>query len=126
MRKKILIGGSIVVIILIGMILITTNGLTEGAKVALSGINLTTVPDGIYTGIYDFKRWSNKLVVHVKDNQITAIEIVDDVPGASVTNCSGEIFRRVIAAQDTQVDAVSGATVTSKAYLKAIEDALNK
>jgi len=31
---------------------------------------------------------------------------------------------RVIEAQSTDIDAVSGATVTSKAYLKAIENAL--
>ncbi|MCL1819764.1 MAG: FMN-binding protein [Oscillospiraceae bacterium] len=124
MKKKLLIAGGIVLVILIGMFLTVTNGLSEGAKVTLNGIDLTTVPDGSYTGTYDFKRWSNKVVVHVKDNQITAIDIVDDIPGATVTDCSGEMFRRVIAAQDTRVDAVSGATVTSKAYLKAIEDAV--
>ena len=126
MKKKLLIAGGIVLAILIGMFLMVTNGLSEGAKVTLNGIDLTAVPDGSYTGAYNFKRWSNKVAVHVKDSQITAIDIVDDVPGASVTNCSGEMFRRVIAAQDTRVDAVSGATVTSKAYLKAIEDALGK
>ena len=124
MKKKLLIAGGIVLVILIGMLLTVTNGLSEGAKVTLNGIDLTTIPDGSYTGTYDFKRWSNTLVVYVKDNSITAIDIIDDVPGASVTDCSGEMFRRVIMAQDTRVDAVSGATVTSKAYLKAIEDAL--
>ncbi|WP_372994238.1 FMN-binding protein [Lutispora sp.] len=34
-------------------------------------------------------------------------------------------FNKVIEAQNTIVDAVSGATVTTKAYLKAIESALN-
>ena len=126
MKKKLLIAGGIVLVILIGMFLTVTNGLSEGAKVTLNGIDLTNVPDGSYIGTYDFKRWSNKVVVHVKDNQITAIDIVDDIPGATVTDCSGEMFRRVIAAQDTRVDAVSGATVTSKAYLKAIEDAIGK
>jgi uncharacterized protein with FMN-binding domain len=37
---------------------------------------------------------------------------------------SEELFQRVIAQQTTQVDAVSGSTVTSRAYLKAIENAL--
>ena len=126
MKKKLFIAGGIVLVILVGMFLMVTNGLSEGVKVTLTGIDLSNIPDGSYTGMYDFKRWSNTLTVHVKDSQITAIEIIDDVPGASITDCSGEIFRRVIAAQNTQVDAVSGATITSKAYLKAIEDALGK
>ena len=123
MRKKLMIAGGIVLVILVGMFLAVANGLSEGANVALDGIDLSGVPDGSYPGVYDFKRWSNTVVVHVKDGQITGIDIERDVPGAQITNCSGETIRRVLEAQDTRVDAVSGATVTSKAYLKAIEDA---
>jgi len=123
MKKKLLIAGGVVLIILIGMFLGITNGLSEGAAVTLNGVNLSNVPDGGYTGVYEFRRWSNTLTVHVKDHKITAIDIEKDIPGAEVTNCSGEMFRRVIEAQDTKVDTVSGATVTSKAYLKAIENA---
>ena len=126
MKKKLLIAGGIVLVILICMVVMVTNGLSEGAKVVPGGIDVSAVADGSYTGTYSFKRWTNTLIVHVKDSQITAIEIIDDVFGASVTDCSGEVFSRVIAAQDTLVDAVSGATVTSKAYLKAIEDALGR
>lgn len=125
MKKKLLIGGGILFVILTGIFLGVTNGLSEGANVTLNGIDLSNIPDGSYTGTYEFKRWSNSVVVHVENRRITGIGIASDVPGASITDCSGEMFRRVIAAQDTKVDAVSGATVTSKAYLKAIEDALN-
>jgi uncharacterized protein with FMN-binding domain len=102
-----------------------TNGLSEGVRVTLDGIDLSTVPDGSYMGSYEFKRWSNTVVVHIRDRRITAIGIEKDISGAQATNASAEIFRRVIAALDTRVDAISGATVTSKAYLKAIEEAIN-
>jgi uncharacterized protein with FMN-binding domain len=46
--------------------------------------------------------------------------------GGSTTDWFNEIVNLVIEAQDTQVDTVSGATVTSKAYLSAIEDAFNR
>ena len=36
-----------------------------------------------------------------------------------------ELFDNVIAAQSIDVDVLSGATVTSKAYLKSIENALS-
>jgi len=125
MKKILLIIGGVVLVILIGLFLAVTNGLSEGANATLDGINLSDIPDGSYTGVYDFKRWSNTVVVHIKDRQIIGIDIKQDVPGAEITNCSADIISRVLEAQDTRVDAVSGATVTSKAYLKAIEDALN-
>ena len=123
MKKLLIIGGAIVGIFAITFIALTT-GLTDGAQVVINGINIEGTPDGSYTGEYKAGRWSNTVAVSVKDGSITAIEIVDDVVAAWVTNASGEVFRRVVEAQDTLVDTVSGATVTSKAYLKAIEDAL--
>ena len=35
-----------------------------------------------------------------------------------------ELYNRVIAAQSLQVDTVSGATLTGKAYLQCVENAL--
>ena len=119
-RKKLIIGLAIIVTLLGILTACMTSGLSEGANVTLYGIDLSNVPDGNYTGLYEFKRWSNTLLVHVNGNRITDIDIVKDIFGPDV---SGEIFSRVIEAQDTRVDAVSGATVTSKAYLKAVEDA---
>ena len=125
MKKKLFIIAGVLVAILIALGVGLTYGLSEGASVNLSGINPSSIPDGSYTGNYDFWRWSNTVAVHIKDGNITAIDMVKDVSAAFVTNCADEVFQRVITAQDTQVDAVSGATVTSKAYLKAIEDALS-
>jgi uncharacterized protein with FMN-binding domain len=60
----------------------------------------------------------------VENHKITKIDIVKDVT-FSKPDVSEELFMRVMESQDTRVDAVTGATVTSKAYLKAIENALN-
>jgi len=123
-KKILLIALGIIIVILAGMFVFATNGLSEGAKISINGIDLSDIPDGNYTGTYEFKRWTNTLVVHVKDHKIISIDIEKNVGFAEATNCSDEIFRRVIESQDTKIDAVAGATVTSKAYLKAIEDAL--
>jgi len=123
MKKTIIIVGAVVAFIAIsGFIL--SSGLTDFNNVMLRGINLAGVPDGSYTGSYENGRWTNTLTVHIADNRITDIDIDNNVVAAFVTNCSDELFSRVIQAQDTKVDAVSGATLTSKAYLKAIEDAI--
>lgn len=124
-NKRILIGVlAVVIVIFIVMFLKVTDGLTEGKKVTLNGIDLSVVSDGSYTGTYDFKRWSNTVTVHVEDHRIVDIEIIEDVMAEGATNCSDDIIMHVIEAQNTNIDTVSGATVTSKAYLKAIENAL--
>ena len=124
--KVFLIVIGVVVVLLAGMFFAVTNGLAEGAKVPIHGIDLSDIPDGSYTGVYEFKRWSNTVAVRVEDHRITAIDIIKDMDGAEITDCGKEIIRRVIEKQNTDVDAVAGATVSSKAYLKAIEDALEE
>lgn len=124
MNKKILVVLGTVAVLLIAAFLTVTNGLSEGQNAVLNGIDLSRVSDGSYTGTYNHGRWTNTLTVHVKDHAITAIDIDKDVLAAGMTGCSEKVFRRVKEAQNTQVDAVSGVTVTSKAYLQAIENAL--
>lgn len=126
MKKKLPVVIGIITAILVGAFLTVTNGLSEGAKVALDGIDLANTADGSYTGTYDFKRWTNTLVVNVENHRIIGVCVEEDVVGAELTDCADEVFQRVIEAQSTQVDAVSGATITSKAYLKAIENALTQ
>lgn len=124
MKRKLLLVAGVVVLLLAAAFLVLTNGLSEAGAIRLGGISLAEVPDGGYTGEYDFKRWTNILTVHVEDHRITSIGIVRDVAAAQITDCADQVFERVIAAQDTLIDTVSGATVTSKAYLASIEDAL--
>lgn len=102
-----------------------TQGLRVGSKLAIESIDTSTLNDGVYSGKYEGGRWSNELKVTVRSHKIMKIEVVRDVkiPKPEVTQ---EIVNNVIEAQETDVDVVSGATVTSKAYLKAIENALKK
>jgi len=126
MKKKILIVLGVFILLLIAAFVAITNGLSEGQNVVLSGIDLSSISDGDYTGTYAHGRWTNTISVHVRNHVITGIDIVRDVVAAGITNCADEVFRRVMANQNTRIDVVSGATVTTKAYLKAIEDALRK
>jgi len=124
MKKKLLIVVGLLFIFILAVSVFFLNGLSAGVNVTLSGIDLINIPDGNYIGTYDFKRWSNTVTVHISNNKITAIDIEKDML-IPVPDCSAQIFHRVITAQDTMVDAISSATVSSKAYLKAIEDALD-
>lgn len=125
MKVIIKILGSILLIFVLvsaGGIFYLSRGLNE--DVQLDGINVTYLNDGTYKGIYKAGRWSNELIITVNKQKITDIRIEDDVTFAK-PGVSDELFSKVITYQDTTVDAISGATVTSKAYLKSIENALN-
>ncbi len=106
-------------------VLYISHGLKAGVKLAIAPVNPSSLTDGTYKGEYSAGRWSNTVAVTIEDGKITDIKIVKDVtipqPGLA-----DELFGRVIVAQNTTVDAVSGATVTSKAYLKSVENALTE
>ena len=101
-----------------------SRGLEEGLNVEINPVDLSLKEDGIYKGSYDIGSWSNELSVTVKDHKITNIEVTDDmmIVNPEIRNA---IIQKVIDKQDTAVDAVSGGTVSCKAYLKSIENALN-
>lgn len=113
------------VLVLVGGIGIfyLTRGLDAGKKLEIGTVQLSDLADGTYQGAYKSGRWSNTVEVTVKGHKITNIDVVKDVK-FSKAESKKELLDKVIARQNTDVDTVSGATVTSKAYLKAIENAL--
>ena len=124
MKKKriiLTVVGVLVVVIIGGIVAFFPWAMRD---VAPQGVDMAAVTDGSHIGIFEQGRFSNTLVVHVKNGMIVGIDIERDVFGAGITNASDEVFRRVLIAQDTRIDAVSGSTVTTNAYLMAIEDAL--
>lgn len=112
------------VLVFAGGMLYLNKGLEKGRNVTINGLVMSNINDGVYQGIYKVGRWSNEVNVTVNDKKIVKIEIVKDVTFAK-SEVRDELFSKVIEAQNTNVDIVSGATVTSRAYLKSIENALN-
>jgi uncharacterized protein with FMN-binding domain len=90
----------------------------------LSGVSLDSVADGTYEGSYSAFRWSNTVSVTVKDHRIVAIEQIKPQVLAKPETISS-LIDRVLEAQNTNVDIVSSATADKKAFLSAVEDALN-
>ncbi|MFW5981658.1 MAG: FMN-binding protein, partial [Halanaerobiaceae bacterium] len=93
------------------------------SELGISNVDLSRLEDGIYTGSYEGGRWSNELEVKIKDHQIVGINIIDDL-SFSLLEVREEIFQRLQEEQRLDIDVVSGSTLTSKAYIKAVEDAL--
>ncbi|NRZ97631.1 FMN-binding protein [Clostridium tetanomorphum] len=91
----------------------------------IHNVKLSHLNDGVYSGEYKSGRWTNSVNVNIKDHKITKIHIVKDVI-IKKDDVREKLFKKVIEKQNIDVDAISGATVTSKAYLKSIENALKK
>lgn len=89
---------------------------------AIPAIDLTVVEDGVYEGSYIALPISVEVLVTVREHQITEIELVRHTNGQG--EAAEAVTGSVMEAQSLQVDAVSGATYSSKVILLAIGDAL--
>ena len=81
--------------------------------------------DGTYTGVGKGKSPELKVAVTIKDDKITNVEIVsnNETKGKEAL---AVIPKEIIEKHSTEVDAVSGATMTSKGIMMAVNDALNQ
>ena len=86
---------------------------------------LTGKVDGTYRGEQDFSGTPINVVLEVvlKNQQITSIKILKHT-GSPIGKRAEKLTERIIAEQSLDLDVVSGATVSSKAILKAVENAL--
>ena len=105
------------------MMFIFMNGMEDAKAIQINSVDLSIVEDGDYVGSFDLTRWSNEIKVTVKDHKIIALEVVEDVM-FKMDEITTELFDRVIQNQSLDLDIETGATITSHAYLKAIENAL--
>lgn len=88
-------------------------------------VDLSRVEDGSYTGSFSYWTVTNTVRVTVADSRITAIEIVQG--GINSYGIKAHVLTNTILEKQTpNVDTVSGATTTSKALMKAVENALQK
>lgn len=92
------------------------------ADTAPAQIDLATLEDGTYLGSYSVFPVSAKVSVTVENHKMIAIELIEHKNGQGAP--AEAMPGKVLNAQSLQVDAVAGATYSSKVILKAIENAL--
>lgn len=116
---------AVVIVVIAVAAIFLSSGMSATKNLQIGTVDPSGLPDGAYEGSYSAGRFSNSVKVTVKDGRIESIETEKPVTfeKADVTKA---LFDSVIAEQNTDVDAMSGATLTSKAYLKSIEAALSK
>ncbi len=126
-KKKVLILA--VAIILLAGIVYGANCLINLAyyknvmpTVKIDTIDVSKLEDGVYEGSFDARIIATAVEVTVKDGEITKIDLVRNKferGGHAVA-----VVDRIISEQSPDVDVVFGATNSSKAILKAVENAL--
>lgn len=108
----------------------------ELQALTIGNVDFTRLRDGIYAGEYAGTKGSSRnatVQVTVSDAKITKIIVLKgalDSNGKPV-KLTGEmtindLFQKVLETESLQVDTISGATLTSKAHLKALEFALKQ
>jgi uncharacterized protein with FMN-binding domain len=90
----------------------------------ISNIPFSTVRDGQYEGYQNNVLVTAKVNVSVRAGMITDIQLLEHSHGPN--HGADAIVSEVLQKQTLQVDAISGASYSSKVVLKAIELALQK
>ncbi|MBN2380495.1 FMN-binding protein [candidate division WOR-3 bacterium] len=102
------------------------NKIEETRVMEITDIDLTKIADGTYQGAHPVGPMKYVVEVTVSDHKIASIDIVEAFSGNEYSQKGQAILDSVVAYQSLEVDVITGSTVTSKAYLAAIEDALRK
>ncbi len=92
------------------------------SSIVIESVDLQNTPDGIYTGSCEAVFVTAEVEVTVKDHKITAINLLKHRNGRG--EMAEIIPAKIIENQTLKVDAVTGATSSSKVIIKAIENAL--
>jgi uncharacterized protein with FMN-binding domain len=133
MKSKIILSILIVLVILIAVSLAAylfiikpqQKSLEKVRAMDIQAIEGTMVEDGTYRGDFEYSNTGVSVLVTVAHHQITQIEILKG--GINEYGLRAEsIVDSVVQANSTDVDVITGSTTTSKALLKAIENALKK
>jgi len=135
-KGKGIVKGCVIVLMIILAVLVAGGGIgwsllskehREAASLPLNAVDFDMLNDGIYHGVYEggmYKWRRNECDVTVTDGKVTGIQLVSTIDPAAENTDHEMLYERVIKAQSLQVDTISGATLTSKAYLQCVENAL--
>ena len=125
-KSKILIAIALFLVLIGIAVSVTLSKMTKDleslATASIKMVDLSRISDGVHQGVFASGPVSVKVDVTVQDHRIMKIDLIEHKNGQGKP---GEaVIELVVASQTLQVDTIAGATYSSKAILKAIEDAL--
>ncbi len=118
-RFWILIG--LLALVVIVIVAVAMN-LPKPLSVSDASFDLSSIEDGIYGGEYNNGLVFVRVEVTIQGNTIAGVRILEHRNGMGQP--AEAITEKVVSSQSLEVDAISGATMSSQTILKAIENAL--
>jgi uncharacterized protein with FMN-binding domain len=106
------------------LFLIFNRGMGTIRALDIGGVDLSRIDDGTYTGRYSHGRWGYTVEVTVADHRIENVEITECTKADIYVELNAKLVSYVVGKQTLEYDAVGGASISSKAFLKAVENAL--
>lgn len=96
-------------------------------KMKIKNIDISQLENGIYIGNFLYgKNTNTALELEINNGEIKSIKYLEKGKTEYAQKAAKEIKERVLLKQSLNVDIVAGATTTSKAILKAMENAFEK
>ena len=123
--QKIIIFTICVFFTLMTLLFILMNNIVKQANdLLIKTPDLTDISNGEYIGEYSVAPVRVKVSVTIADHEITGIKILEHDNGLG--SAAESIVNDIVAAQSLETDAISGATVSSRCILKAVENAIGE
>lgn len=95
-------------------------------KLTIENLDLQNTENGVYKGEYKKGRWAYSLLVGVTNGEIKSITILNTNEAGVYGTLNDDIIATILKEQSLKIDTVSGASISTKALLKAVENALTK
>jgi uncharacterized protein with FMN-binding domain len=128
MKRKIkfILGIPLAVVILFGAGLLSWFALAQPAEVTGGLIEGSKLADGVFEG--NFRSGPNRAQVKVtiEHGHIARIDVLRNVASWIGKKAVPAVPERIVEAQSTRVDAVTGATHSSRVIMNAVQDAVDK
>jgi uncharacterized protein with FMN-binding domain len=120
MRIVLIVAGVIVVLLLAGLFAVT-RGMKEIQNLSIENPDISSLQDGEYEGSFHKTRWNYRVKVTLKEGEIRDIQFIDKPDDGSF---SDKAVDAVLEAQSLDIDTVTGASINTRAFRKAVENAL--
>ncbi len=126
MKKALIIAGIVIGVILVigavGFLLMSNSAKNALASLVYEDIDMSRAADGTFEGSADSGLVSVKVAVTVQDHTISRIDILEHKNGKGAP--AEAITQDMTAANTYDVDAISGATLSSETIKSAVSRAL--
>jgi uncharacterized protein with FMN-binding domain len=123
MKAKVLIIILGIIVLFAIMFFAATAGMGEIKKLVIKDVDLSLIDDGVYQGTFHKNRWTYDAEVTVANHKITSIKNTNEKM-KKAEKFNEKVAMEIIKKQSPKIDAVSGATISTKAFAMAVENAL--